>query len=382
MKIAIDNAIIFDGFSVQEPRRVVFENGVICDSSDADTVIDGSGCTLLPGLIESHAHLYENTKFLKMAVQGGITTMMDMGIRQPEKVEKCGLRNLPGMPQVFSSCGLIFAPGSKMYLRMGYPEDMVLKDIADVARLVDHQIALGADYIKVIFEDEGRNDGVHFPTDIGRAVVQRAHMHGKLVVAHCVSNHSYQTALDVGLDVISHIPYTEALPTELARKIAESGITVVPTMIMGKNLLARIAGAKPFAVKLLRLLNRLKGKKNAFDFTISTGLNSLRTLYEAGVSIVAGTDSTMEDDKTPASVPYGEGLHQEFELAAEAGIPPLEILQSATSRAAKVWKLDDRGMIRPGMRADLILVQGNPARSISDIRNSKRIWVCGREVEL
>lgn len=98
MKIAIENALVFDGVSLQGIRRVVMENGFLVDSAEADTVIDGTGCTLLPGLIESHGHLYEKTKFLKMAVQGGITTMMDMGIREPENIEKLGLRNLPGMP--------------------------------------------------------------------------------------------------------------------------------------------------------------------------------------------------------------------------------------------------------------------------------------------
>ena len=382
MKIAIDNAILFDGYSTQEPRRIVMENGIIIDSTEADTVIDGTGCTLLPGLIESHGHLYDKTKFLKMALQGGINTMMDMGIRKPEQVEELGLRNLPGLPQVFSSCGLIFAPGSKMYQRMDYPEYMVLKDIHDVPRLVDHQVELGADYIKLIFEDEGRNDGVHFPVDVGRAVVERAHGHGKLVVAHCVSNHSYQTALDVGLDIIAHIPYTEELTPELAAAVAKQGISVVPTVIMGKNLIAKIADAHPLVVKIKRFVNRVKGQKDAFDFTIKTGIWSLQQLYKANAMIVAGTDSTLEDDKTPASVPYGEGLHQEFELYAEAGIPNLEILQSATSRAADIWKLHDRGVIAPGKRADLILVRGNPVADISCLRNVERIWIAGKEASL
>lgn len=269
-----------------------------------------------------------------------------------------------------------------MYLRMGYPEYMVLKDINDVARLVDYQVKLGADYIKVIFEDEGRNDGVHFPIDVGRAVVERAHMHGKLVVAHCVSNHSYQTALDIGLDVIAHIPYTECLTPQLANAVCQKGIVVVPTVIMGQNLIARIANAHPALAKIKRFANKLKGQKDAFDFTIKTGMQSLIQLHKAGVSIVAGTDSTLEDDKTPASVPYGEGLHQEFELYAQAGISPVEILQGATSRAAAAWKLDDRGMIAPGKRADLLLVRGNPLEDISCIRKIQRVWVKGEEAAL
>ncbi len=381
MKIAIDNALIFDGMTLQEPRRIVMEDGIIIDSQEADTVIDGSGCTLLPGLIESHAHLYaEKPKFLKMAVNGGITTMMDMGIRNPEAVEQLGLRNLPGMPQVFSSCGLIFAPGSVMNQRMGYPSDMVLKNLEDVSTLVDHQVGLGADYIKMIFEDPERNDGVLFPADISKAVVDRAHMHGKLVCAHCVSNRSYQLALNAGVDVIAHIPYMDHLPNELVQVIASGNSSVVPTMIMGKNLLQRIATQKPLAVKLLRFINKLKRDKNAFDFTLRNALEGLKLLYQSGANILIGTDSTLEDELTVASVPYGEGLHQEMEIFAQADIPNAYILSGATSRAASVWKLNDRGIIAPGMRADLLLVRGNPVQNISDIRNIQRVWAKGQEI--
>lgn len=60
----------------------------------------------------------------------------------------------------------------------------------------------------------------------------------------------------------------------------------------------------------------------------------------------------------------------------------MEILQSATSRAAAAWKLNDRGVIAPGKRADLLLVRGNPLENISCIRNVERVWVKGEEVVL
>jgi imidazolonepropionase-like amidohydrolase len=84
-------------------------------------------------------------------------------------------------------------------------------------------------------------------------------------------------------------------------------------------------------------------------------------LYQAGVPLVIGTDGTA-----------GLMLHRELELWVQAGIPPEKVLQIATLRAAKVARVEkDLGSIAAGKLADLVLVDGNPAQSISDIRKTR-----------
>jgi imidazolonepropionase-like amidohydrolase len=95
----------------------------------------------------------------------------------------------------------------------------------------------------------------------------------------------------------------------------------------------------------------------------------IRALHKAGIPIVAGTDVTIP----------GHSLHRELELYVKAGFTPLEAIQSATIVPARVMKLDKEvGTIEAGKRADLIIVDGDPLESISNIRKVKTVVANGR----
>jgi imidazolonepropionase-like amidohydrolase len=92
-------------------------------------------------------------------------------------------------------------------------------------------------------------------------------------------------------------------------------------------------------------------------------------LHKAGIPIVAGSDTGL----------IGHGLHRELELYVEAGMTPLEAIQTATTVAARAMNLaEDSGSIEPGKRADLILVDGNPLENISNIRKVSHVVTNGR----
>jgi hypothetical protein len=98
-------------------------------------------------------------------------------------------------------------------------------------------------------------------------------------------------------------------------------------------------------------------------------LRMTKRMYDAGIPILAGTDATA-----------GIMLHRELELEVEAGIPPAKALQIATINAARLLKQDkDLGSIAPGKRADMVLVEGNPAEHISDIRRCRLVMKNGVE---
>jgi imidazolonepropionase-like amidohydrolase len=125
---------------------------------------------------------------------------------------------------------------------------------------------------------------------------------------------------------------------------------------------------------------------NAFPY-LSPGSNfpnvlqNAGILYKAGVPILAGTDSYIDPHNPILKIPFGSGLHAEFEYLVQAGVKPVDVLRGATTLAAKLHSLRDRGSIMTGLRADLLLISGNPLTNISNTRNIKRVWVGGFEYE-
>ncbi|MER6901928.1 amidohydrolase family protein, partial [Amycolatopsis sp. NPDC000740] len=82
----------------------------------------------------------------------------------------------------------------------------------------------------------------------------------------------------------------------------------------------------------------------------------------------------------PVAVAHGSSLHHEFELLAEAGLTSVEILRAATIAPARAFGLADRGEIRPGRRADLVLVDGDPVADLSATWAIRAVWCAGREI--
>ena len=101
---------------------------------------------------------------------------------------------------------------------------------------------------------------------------------------------------------------------------------------------------------------------------------------EPGLPILAGTDASATPG-SPARVPHGASLHRELELLVEAGLPAADVLRAATAGPARYFGLAGRGAIEPGLRADLVLVDGDPLSDIRATRSIRRVWCDGIEVQ-
>jgi imidazolonepropionase-like amidohydrolase len=99
----------------------------------------------------------------------------------------------------------------------------------------------------------------------------------------------------------------------------------------------------------------------------------------AGVTILAGTDAN-QGTASPAQIPHGKALHDELGLLVEAGLTPVEALRSATVLPAEYFGFTDRGVIEPGRRADLLLVEGDPTQDIAATCAIRSVWVAGVQV--
>jgi imidazolonepropionase-like amidohydrolase len=177
-------------------------------------------------------------------------------------------------------------------------------------------------------------------------------------VIHADTVGAYSTAVSSRAEVITHVPAIGMIRDEDAWAMRGARQVAVPTLTMMESILA----------------TGMLGDDTSIDHVIA----SLATLHRAGVTIVAGTDANTEPG-APARVWHGESLHHEFELMEQAGMSPVEILRSATVVAADVFGLDDRGVIAPGKRADLLLVDGDPTTDISATRAFRTVWCAGIE---
>jgi len=354
MKTAITNVKVFSQGGLSEPKTIVIENGLISEKTEGDLVIDGSGCTLLPGLIDAHTHV-DVIEHLEMAAKAGVTTLFEMANHSPAVVDS--LRNCEGVSSLIGSCYPATA-GQKM----GFVESAIVTSAEDSERYVKEVIELGADFIKIIIEDDKEGNRGFTIKEVA-AIVEAAHQYGKITVAHVTTPQSYATGVEAGVDILTHIPIGAVIPQPIIDKMVEQNTVDIPTMTMMEGIVGRVKKMNP-------------GAPIDFDYvTISVG-----KMHAAGVTILAGTDAN-DQSQAPYQTPHGESLHHELELLIEAGLTPKEALISATSLPAEVFGLKDRGVIEVGRRADLLLVEGDPTVDIRATRAIKGVWIGGVKVD-
>ncbi len=356
---AIINANIFNGTNILKTGTVVFEDGLITDKTSGEIIIDGTGCTLLPGLIDSHVHL-DSLHDLEAAAHCGVTTMMDMATRSAAAFD--ALRNHPGLPNIESCYLPAFPPNSDVRTKMGYPDNAEIKSKQEAIQFVNEQISSGAAYIKILLEEQGVSGGAEFPLELIAAIVEEAHRQHKHVVAHAVSPVSFQVAIESGVDILTHIPFAVPLTQPIIDAMAAKGCVSVPTMGMMKGIVESVKKQNP-----------------QVPFNYEFVRQSVAAIHKSGINILAGTDSN-NDPTAPCAIPHGFGLQAELSFMVDAGLTPVEALQSATNKPADYFGLKDRGVIAAGRRADLLLVEGDPTTDIQAIQNVKGVWIGGKAV--
>lgn len=367
--IAITNVKVFDGNVLSEERTVVINNGVISDATTANRMVDGQHGTLLPGFIDSHVHL-RNVAELEQGTQWGCTTLLDMGSQSMAVTDS--LRHRPGLADIRGAGNVASAPGGFQTTRMGFPASSVVAGPGDASRFVAERVAEGADYIKVIVEDPGRMGAAALDIATITALAEAAHKVGLKIIAHVTTITALRNAAEAGVDILTHAPIDAGVDENLAIAIARRGIVSVPTLTMMRGT-ASVAAHLPTHA----------GSRVDYAHARST----VTAFHHSGVTILAGTDAhqspTTSTNTAPApfpDVPHGEALHEELGLLVEAGLTPVEALRSATVLPAAYFGFTDRGVIEPGRRADLLLIEGDPTRDIAATSAIRGVWVAGVQV--
>jgi len=381
----VRQARIFDGRRLRSAQDVWVEAGRIravgkrlrTPPGTAET--DAAGDTLLPGLIDSHTHDWGDST--KQALLFGVTTELNQAAPPAFLAER---RRAEAAGEAFDSAALLSA-GNVVTPPKGHGTEYglavpTLAGPREAQAFVDARIAEGSDYIKIILED-GRACGRQFArlsNEELAAAVTAAHARGKLAIVHITTQEDARIAVAAGADGIAHlfadVPPRPEVIALLARRhaFAITTLTVVQSVLgtlSGPLLLAdpRVAAAasKDAEAQMRKPMSMRCAGSLAHAFA------AVREMRKAGIPILAGTDA-------PAPGSWnGASLHQELELLVKAGLSPSEALAAATSVPARTFGLKDRGRIAPGLRADLLLVRGDPTRDITSTRDIVAIWKAG-----
>jgi hypothetical protein len=197
-----------------------------------------------------------------------------------------------------------------------------------------------------------------------------------MAVVHISRLAAARDALEAGADGLMHI-FVDAPTEEFAALAATKHAFVVPTLAMYASVWGNSRGPAlasdpliaPFlapAAKPMLLYQEEPWKLEGYS--LANAERAVAMLAAHGVPILAGTDAP-----NPGTA-HGASLHAELELLVEAGLTPLQALASATSVPAAWFHLADRGRIAPGMRADLVLVHGDPTNDIRATREIDGVW--------
>jgi imidazolonepropionase-like amidohydrolase len=378
---------LFDGEVIHKDWALIIENNKIINVGPVEQlkVPEGSvkinypNATILPGLIEGHSHLMlypynitdwdtqvlkepdsyrtvRATVHAKNTLLAGFTTARDLGTEgagySDVSLKRAINEGIIIGPRLMVAGRAIVSTGS--YGPKGYDSDQQIMlgaepaDGNDLIRVVRDQIGKGADFIKIYADYRwGINgeDRPSFTLDELKLINEVTKSSGRVMVCHAKSKEAIRRAVLAGAETIEHGDFIDV---ELGKLMKQYNVTYIPT-ISAVDVISQYRGWKKGVTDPpINVLNKRKSFKDAIASGVSIGMGGDVGVY-----------------------PHGENV-LEMELMVEYGLPVIDALKAATSINAKAFHIDDSlGYIKPGYIADIIAVEGDPSKNISDLKKVK-----------
>src|SRR5262245_4727396 len=235
---AIRDVRVFDGTKTSEHRIVWVENGKIVKVGGTGmrleqetATIDGTGMTLLPGLIDAHVHIGAPVRdSLHDALTFGVTTELDMftDLDRLKQMKALAAEDPPDVADIRSAGIGATVPGGHP-TEMGGPQIPTISEPGEAQAFVDARIAEGSDYIKIIHD--GRGGMPDTSVELMKALIDAAHKRGKLAVVHALSEKASREAVTAGADGLVHVVGGKEASTDFGHFVARRHVFVVPTLV-------------------------------------------------------------------------------------------------------------------------------------------------------
>ena len=382
---------VFDGEQMREGWQVLVHNHLIEAAGAAGSIkappgaitLDLKGMTLLPGLIEGHSHLFLHpynevawndqvlkesraerlaraTVHARKTLLAGFTTTRDLGT-EGAGYDDVGLKQaiekgiIPG-PHMLVATRAIVATGSYGPKELSYDLESPVKGAAEadgmdaLIREIRTQIGKGADLIKVYADyrwGANKKSAPTFTVDELRKAVEVAESSGRPVVVHATTAEGMRRAILAGVSTIEH---GDGGTAEVFALMKEKGVALCPTLAAG-DAIEQYGGWKKGVDPEP---DQIKKKRQNFAAALASG-----------VTICMGGDVGVYT--------HGDNA-REMEAMVDYGMKALDVLRSATSVNADVFRISGEvGRVRPGLLADLLVIEGDPLQNISRVRKIK--WV-------
>jgi imidazolonepropionase-like amidohydrolase len=367
-------------------------DAVVAHPEDART-LDLPDATALPGLMDAHVHValpptvdplaslneesdedlvVRGTAASERMVRAGITTAFDCGSRGMTgyAIRDAIARGLSLGPRLLVSGRPVTQTGGHCHF-FGGEADGVDGVREAVRRLLEDE---GADGIKIMATGGGLTPGTDsrhasYSVEELAAAADEAHRLGKRITSHAHGVPGIDNASRAGIDSIQHCTmlgedFGWAFNETVARGMAERGTRAIPTISAGTR----------YEVETGKEISKLQA--NPGGMTRADWWANARALQDAGVTLVPGTDVGIN------FTDFGEDLFLELEAWVGIGLEPAHVIHCATGRAAWHLGIDgETGTLRPGLKADVLIVDGAPDHEITDLRRARLILKDGRRIQ-
>lgn len=397
MIICAKHMIIGDGKTVLENQAVAIENGKIKKIGTKEAlakefpekeVKDYGDATILPGLCDMHVHLgywfsqpdsfnYNDYMITMYAIQHaqaglarGITSVRDMTSARKlcaslKLAQKKGFVVLPRITHVDN--GMCMTGGH------GYDDDIAQVDGPwEIRKEIRRQLRDGAEWVKILTTH--RSHIPEFTQEELDAAVDECHRRGIKCGIHAGTQPGIQMSIDAGFDTIEHGTF---LTYEQVQQMAEKGLAWTPTIMaytylyeITKKNLEENAG-KPSNDPVMQ---KEMANWEYFEPAYRAYRDNFKKFYDTGVTVIAGTDMVV----------YGSPLlplPRELQYMVEYGITPVQAIQTATENPAKVLGVEnERGLVKEGLDADLLVVGGDLSQDITLLNDVKLVTLGGKRV--